>query len=64
MTGLRLGLLQYGITRITTLDDYGAKLDALVDAGAAGADLLVMPEYACMEAAAAEDTAVAEEVSS
>jgi predicted amidohydrolase len=50
---LRLGLLQYEVTRIASLADYAAKLDALVAVGAAGADLLVLPEYACMEVAAA-----------
>jgi len=50
---LRLGLLQYGVTRIDSLDAYAAKLDRLVAEGAAGADMLVMPEYAPMEVAAA-----------
>lgn len=53
MTTLRLGLLQYGVTRIASLADYAAKLDRLVAEGAASADLLLMPEYACMEIAAA-----------
>ena len=53
MTGLRLGLLQYGVSRIGGLDDYAMKLDRLVAEGAEGAELLVMPEYACMEVAAA-----------
>jgi predicted amidohydrolase len=53
MTALRLGLLQYGVTRIASLDEYAAKLDRLTAEGAAHADLLVMPEYACMEVAAA-----------
>lgn len=53
MTTLRLGLLQYGVTRITGLDDYAAKLDTLVAQAAPSADLLVMPEYACVEVAAA-----------
>lgn len=50
---LRLGLLQYAVTRIESFEAYEAKLDRLVAEGAAGAALLVMPEYACMEAAAA-----------
>jgi len=51
---LRLGLLHYPISRIAGLDDYAAKLDRLVAEGAAGgAALLLMPEYACMEVAAA-----------
>jgi predicted amidohydrolase len=53
VTGLRLGLLQYGVSRIGGLDDYARKLDRLVAEGAEGAELLVMPEYACMEVAAA-----------
>ena len=51
---LRLGVLQYPVTRIGSLDEYAAKLDRLVAAGAAGgAGLLLMPEYAAMEVAAA-----------
>jgi len=50
---LRLGLLNYEITRITSLEAYAARFDALVAEGAAGADMLLMPEYACMEIAAA-----------
>ncbi len=51
---LRLGVLQYGVTRIGSLAEYADKLDRLVAAGAAGGgQLLVMPEYACMETAAA-----------
>lgn len=53
MTKLRLGLLQYGVTRIGGLGEFAAKLDRLVAEGAASADLLVMPEYACVEVAAA-----------
>lgn len=60
MTALRLGLLQYGVSRIGGLDDYAAKLDRLVAEGAAQAELLVMPEYACMEVAAAFATAGAD----
>ena len=50
-TPLRLGLLQYGIARLGGLDDYATRFDALVADGAAHADLLVMPEYSCMELA-------------
>jgi predicted amidohydrolase len=50
---LRLGLLQYGVTRIESMEHYARRFDALVAAGANGADLLLMPEYACMEIAAA-----------
>ncbi len=50
---LRLGVLQYLVTRIGSLAEYANKLDRLVAAGAAGGgQLLVMPEYACMEVAA------------
>ncbi len=55
---LRLGVLQYPVTRIGSLAGYADKLDRLVASGAAGGgQLLVMPEYACMEAAAAFGTA-------
>ncbi len=55
---LRLGVLQYEVTRIASLAAYADKLDGLVAAGAAGGgQLLVMPEYACMETAAAFGTA-------
>ncbi len=51
---LRLGVLHYPVTRIPSLDAYAAKLDGLVAAGAAGrAGLLLLPEYAGMEVAAA-----------
>lgn len=60
LPALRLGLLQYGVTRVESLDHYAAKLDRLVAEGAAGADLLVMPEYACMEVAAAASTGAAD----
>ena len=51
---LRLGVLHYPVTRIASLAEYAAKLDHLVGEGAAGGgELLLMPEYACMEVAAA-----------
>ena len=54
---LRLGVLQYPVTRITSLAEYAGKLDRLIAAGAAGGgQLLAMPEYACMEVAAAFGT--------
>ncbi len=53
MTALRLGLLQYEVSRIGRIEAFAAKLDRLVAEGAAEADLLVLPEYACMEVAAA-----------
>jgi predicted amidohydrolase len=46
-------LLQYQVTAIASIEDYAAKLDRLVAEGARGAELLVLPEYACMELAAA-----------
>lgn len=54
MTALHLALCQYRITRVAGLDAYAARLDALL-AEAAGADLLVLPEYASLEAAAVAD---------
>jgi predicted amidohydrolase len=50
---LCLGLLQYAVTRIDSLEHYAQRVDALVASGARNADLLVMPEYACMEIASA-----------
>ncbi len=53
MSPLRLALCQYGVTAPQSFDEYASKLETLVAEGAAnGADLLVMPEYACMETAA------------
>ncbi len=53
MSTLRLALCQYDVTAPSSFDAYAAKLEALVAEGAAGgADLLVLPEYACMETAA------------
>ena len=50
---MRLGLLQYRVTRIESFAAFEGKLDRLVAAGAAGAEFLIMPEYACMEVASA-----------
>ena len=53
MSLLRLGLLQYQVTAPGNFESYATKIRALVEEGAAGgAELLVMPEYACMETAA------------
>lgn len=47
---LRLALLQYPVERPAGLPDYAAKLDRwLAAAKRGGADLAVMPEYACVE---------------
>ncbi|MBV1838858.1 carbon-nitrogen hydrolase family protein [Acetobacter estunensis] len=48
---LRLGVLAWKVENIASLDDYAQHLDRLVAEGAREADLLLMPEYACMEAA-------------
>jgi predicted amidohydrolase len=51
VTTLRLGLLQYAIERVDGVGGTAEKLDRLVsEAGQAGAELLVLPEYALMEA--------------
>lgn len=58
MSVLRLGLLAYHVDAPKTFDAFAAKIDALVRQGKdQGAQLLVMPEYACMEVAAAFDGA-------
>ena len=50
MTALRLGLLQYGVGRPASVAEFARRLDALVaEAAGAGAELLVLPEYACVE---------------
>lgn len=46
---LRLGLLQYGVGRPGSVAEFARALGARVEAGRAGADLLVLPEYACVE---------------
>jgi predicted amidohydrolase len=54
MRPLRLGTLAYKVTAPKSFAAFAEKFDALVAEGAAGgADLLVMPEYASMELAAA-----------
>jgi predicted amidohydrolase len=51
---LRLALLQYPVERPEGVAAFGAKLDRwLADASAGGADIAVLPEYACVELGAA-----------
>jgi predicted amidohydrolase len=50
---LRLGLLQYPVERPESIAAFGAKLDRWIGAARDGADLLVLPEYACVELGAA-----------
>ena len=50
---LRLGVHAWRVSPVQTLQDYAQHLDRVVAAGAQKADLLLLPEYACMEAAAA-----------
>jgi predicted amidohydrolase len=53
MSVLRLGLMAYPITAPRSLDVFAAKLDACVAEGVAGGgQMLVLPEYACVEVAA------------
>lgn len=49
MTALRLGLLQYPVERPAGIAAYAAKLDHWIGQAKPRADLLVMPEYACVE---------------
>ncbi len=54
MTRLRLALAQYPIERLRSIEDFEVKLDDILRAAKEeGADLLVLPEYAAMELAAA-----------
>ncbi len=46
---LRLGLLQYGVGRPGSVAEFARALEARLAVGRAGADLLVLPEYACVE---------------
>ena len=50
---LRLGLLQYGVGRPEGIAAFGRALEARLEEGRAQADLLVLPEYACVELGAA-----------
>jgi predicted amidohydrolase len=53
VTPLRLGLLQYPVGRPASVAAFGAKLDEWLARAAHRADLLVLPEYACVELGAA-----------
>lgn len=53
MTPLRLGLLAWPVTRVTSIAAFGAKLDHWLDLAGGAADLCVLPEYACVELGAA-----------
>ena len=46
---LRLGLLQYPVERPASIAAWGAKLDHWIAQAKGHADLLVLPEYACVE---------------
>ncbi len=50
---MRLATLAWPVGRPATLADYAARLDAQVAQAAPQADLLLMPEYACVELAPA-----------
>ena len=54
MTRLRLALAQYPVERLGSLEEFEVKLDDIMTAAREdGADLLMLPEYAVMELAAA-----------
>lgn len=58
MTALRLGVAAYPVTGPESFAAFAAKVDRFVADGAAGGgELLVLPEYACMELAAADQGA-------
>ncbi|WP_137178679.1 carbon-nitrogen hydrolase family protein [Roseomonas sp. AR75] len=50
---LRLGLLQYPVERPAGIAAFGAKLDRWIAQARGQAELLVLPEYACVELGAA-----------
>ena len=50
---IRLGLLQYPVERVPSVAAFGAKLDHWIAQARDRADLLVLPEYACVELGAA-----------
>lgn len=50
---LRLGLLQHPVERPASIAAWGAKLDHWIGQAKERADLLVLPEYACVELGAA-----------
>jgi predicted amidohydrolase len=49
VTVLRLGLLQYPVERPAGIGDFAVKLDRWLAEATGCADLLVLPEYACVE---------------
>ena len=49
MNPLRLGLLAYPIERPASVAAFAAKLDRWLEAAAGHADLVLLPEYACVE---------------
>ncbi len=53
MTPLRLGLLQYPVERPASLADWAAKLHHWLAQATPHADMVVLPEYACVELAPA-----------
>ena len=50
---MRLGALAWEVGRPLSLADFAARLDARIAEAAPRADLLLLPEYACMELAPA-----------
>lgn len=50
---LRLGLLQYGVGQPASVADFARALEGRLEQGRAQAELLVLPEYACVELGAA-----------
>lgn len=50
---IRIGLLQYPVERPASIAAFGAKLDRWIAEATPRADLLVLPEYACVELGAA-----------
>jgi len=50
---IRIGLLQYPVERPADIAEFGAKLDRWIEQVRDRADLLVLPEYACVELGAA-----------
>jgi predicted amidohydrolase len=62
VTPLRLGLLQYGVERHDSVAAWAAWLDGWLEQAAGRADLLVLPEYACVSLGAGlAGTAAADE---
>ena len=50
---LRLGLLQYGVGQPASVADFARALEGRLEQGRTQAELLVLPEYACVELGAA-----------